>query len=77
SNRLHPDNSTSVAVRIRAIATAREVEAKTVDMTVIRTTPLNTLAAGCEDLIVCTASSHCPLPFADLAEQDRHARLCH
>ncbi|MFL6053646.1 MAG: hypothetical protein ACJ72W_12130 [Actinoallomurus sp.] len=46
-------------------------------MTVIRTTPLNTLAAGCEDLIVCTASSHCPLPFADLAEQDRHARLCH
>jgi len=34
------------------------------------------LEAGCDDLITCSASSCCPIPFTDLAEESRHAGPC-
>jgi DNA-binding transcriptional MerR regulator len=45
-----------------------EVEAKIADLTIIRDTLRAALAAGCEDLTVCSATEGCPLPFAELAE---------
>jgi MerR family mercuric resistance operon transcriptional regulator len=53
-----------------------EVEAKIADLTVIRQALTDALAAGCDDLTACAHSSCCPLPFADLAEEDRHAGPC-
>lgn len=54
-----------------------EVEAKIADLTVIRRALRDTLEAGCDDLTACAASSCCPLPFADIAEEDRRAGPCH
>jgi DNA-binding transcriptional MerR regulator len=54
-----------------------EVEAKIADLTVIRQSLTDALAAGCDDLTACARSSRCPLPFADLAEENRHAGPCH
>lgn len=51
-----------------------EIEAKIADLTVIRQALTDAIAAGCDDLTVCARSPCCPLPFADLAKDDRHAR---
>lgn len=53
-----------------------EVEAKIADLTVIRDSLTQALAAGCDDLAACAASPDCPLPFADLAEEDRDSGPC-
>lgn len=49
----------------RAAAKLAEVEARIADLHAIRTALAEALDAGCEDLIDCSASSGCPLPFAD------------
>ncbi len=54
-----------------------EVEAKIADLAVIRQALTDALAAGCDDLTGCATNSCCPLSFADLAEEDRHAGPCH
>jgi DNA-binding transcriptional MerR regulator len=49
--------------RPAAIATAKlaEVEARIADLTVIRDTLRATVAAGCDDPVVCAATPECPL----------------
>jgi MerR family mercuric resistance operon transcriptional regulator len=44
-----------------------DVEAKIADLTVIAGTLRTALDFGCDDLIDCARTPHCPLPFADLA----------
>ena len=53
-----------------------EVDAKIADLAVIRDALTDALAAGCSDLTTCARSSRCPLPFADLAEEDHRAGPC-
>lgn len=48
-----------------------EVEDRMADLAVIRDTLRAALAAGCDDLITCSETAGCPLPFADLAEESR------
>ena len=57
-------------LRGRATAKIAEVEAKIADLTVIAGTLRAALEAGCEDLVECADAPDCPLPFADLAEDD-------
>jgi DNA-binding transcriptional MerR regulator len=51
----------------RAKAKLAEVEAKIADLSVIASTLRAALTVGCDDLIDCAHTPHCPLPFADLA----------
>lgn len=53
----------------RATAKLAEIDAKLSDLTVIRVTLAEVVAAGCDDLTNCT-SPDCPLPFAELAEAE-------
>lgn len=63
-------------LQARATAKLAEVEQKITDLAVIRDTLRAAISAGCDDLVACAESSCCPLPFADLAEKDNHARAC-
>jgi MerR family transcriptional regulator, mercuric resistance operon regulatory protein len=54
-------------LQARAKAKLAEVERRLADLTVIRDTLRQALAAGCDDLITCADSPCCPLPFAELA----------
>jgi len=54
-------------LQTRARDKLADVEAKIADLTVIAGTLRTALDAGCDDLIDCANSPHCPLPFADLA----------
>ncbi len=73
----HRHGRTGPGLHQRAQAKLAEVDAKIADLTVIRQALTDALAAGCDDLTTCAQSSCCPLPFADLAEEDRHAGPCH
>ncbi|MCF2533913.1 MerR family transcriptional regulator [Yinghuangia soli] len=59
-----------------AAAKLVEVDARIADLHTIRTALVDAMDAGCDDLAVCAKSACCPLPFADLAEEDRHAGPC-
>jgi MerR family mercuric resistance operon transcriptional regulator len=58
----HPRPPAGLAAR--AEAKLSEVEAKMVDLAVVRDTLRAALAAGCDDLIACAENPDCPLPFA-------------
>ncbi|WP_405765149.1 MerR family transcriptional regulator [Streptomyces sp. NBC_01538] len=60
----------------RAAAKLAEVDAKIADLTTIRTALATAVEAGCDDLTVCASSTCCPIPFTDLAEENRHAGPC-
>lgn len=60
----------------RAKAKLAEVDAKISDLTTIRSALADAVAAGCDDLSACAASACCPIPFTDLAEENRHAGPC-
>jgi DNA-binding transcriptional MerR regulator len=57
----------------QAVAKVAEIDTRIADLATIRTTLLAAIQAGCDDLAVCAASPGCPLPFADLADSNRHA----
>lgn len=59
-----------------AAAKLVEVDARIADLHTIRAALVGAMDAGCDDLAVCAASACCPLPFAGLAEEDRHGRPC-
>jgi DNA-binding transcriptional MerR regulator len=59
-----------------AAAKLVEVDARIADLHTIRASLLDALDAGCDDLAVCATSPCCPLPFAGLAQEDRHAEPC-
>lgn len=55
-------------LRERTRAKLAEVEQKLADLTAIRDTLREAVAAGCDDLVDCATRPGCPLPFAELAE---------
>ncbi|MEV0246871.1 MerR family transcriptional regulator [Nocardia sp. NPDC050712] len=50
-------------LRARAEAKLAEVDAKLSELTAVRETLRATLQAGCDDLLVCSESPCCPVPF--------------
>ena len=56
-------------LQARAQAKLADIEQKIVDLTVIRDTLREAVAAGCDDLVACAQSTCCPLPFAELGAQ--------
>ncbi|MFC4496335.1 MerR family transcriptional regulator [Streptomyces ovatisporus] len=60
----------------RAAAKLAEVDAKIADLDTIRTALATAVEAGCDDLTECATNSCCPIPFTDLAEENRHAGPC-
>jgi MerR family transcriptional regulator, mercuric resistance operon regulatory protein len=67
----HRHGSPPDGLQAQAQAKLVEVEAKIADLQVIARTLRAALAAGCDDLITCAGTPRCPLPFADLADDDR------
>lgn len=59
-----------------AAAKLGRVDARIADLHTIRTALVDAMDAGCDDLAVCATSPSCPLPFADLAQDDRRAGPC-
>ena len=59
-----------------AAAKLAEVDAKIADLTTIRTALAAAMEAGCDDLTACALMECCPIPFTDLAEENRHAGPC-
>ncbi|MGN2638973.1 MerR family transcriptional regulator [Nocardia takedensis] len=50
-------------LQARAAAKLAEVDAKLVELTAVRDTLRAALAAGCDDLLACSESPCCPVPF--------------
>ncbi|MET8103014.1 MerR family transcriptional regulator [Streptomyces sp. NPDC005236] len=63
-------------LQVRAREKLAEVDEKIADLTTIRGTLTAAVDAGCDDLTACSASPCCPIPFPDLAEENRHAGPC-
>ncbi|MDR8414357.1 MerR family transcriptional regulator [Nonomuraea sp. 3-1Str] len=53
---------------VRAPAKLAEVERRIEDLRAVRETLIQAVNTGCDDLVECATSPHCPLPFA---ERDR------
>jgi DNA-binding transcriptional MerR regulator len=60
----------------RSAAKLAEVDARIADLNTIRTALVAAVEAGCDDLSECATNSCCPIPFTDLAEENRHAGPC-
>jgi len=63
----HHGRRVDAGLQARAAAKLAEVEQKIADLIVIRNTLREAVDAGCDDLMACTSSPCCPLPFTDLA----------
>lgn len=50
-------------LRARVTVKLAEVDAKLAELTAVRDTLAAALAAGCEDLLACSESPSCPVPF--------------
>ncbi|UGT45146.1 MerR family transcriptional regulator [Nocardia yamanashiensis] len=50
-------------LRARVTAKLTEVDAKLAELAAVRGTLVAALAAGCEDLLACSESPTCPVPF--------------
>ncbi|MFD1930790.1 MULTISPECIES: MerR family transcriptional regulator [Nonomuraea] len=50
-------------LRARTSAKLAEVERKIADLRAVRETLIQAVDAGCDDLMTCTTSPRCPLPF--------------
>ncbi|WP_280498074.1 MerR family transcriptional regulator [Nocardia asiatica] len=47
----------------RAVAKLAEIDAKLAELTAVRDTLRAALAAGCDNLVACSQSPRCPVPF--------------
>ncbi|MEU2034480.1 MerR family transcriptional regulator [Nocardia amamiensis] len=54
---------TDAGLQARAQAKLAEIDAKLAELTSVRDTLRAALAAGCDDLIVCSENPCCPVPF--------------
>jgi MerR family mercuric resistance operon transcriptional regulator len=54
----------------RAAAKLADVEARIADLSVVRDTLSAALDAGCDDLIACSHTPSCPIPFSGLAQEE-------
>ncbi|MEV3959304.1 MerR family DNA-binding protein [Nocardia sp. NPDC050193] len=50
-------------LRVRAAEKLAEVEAKLAELSAVRDTLRTALAEGCDDLLVCSETPGCPVPF--------------
>jgi DNA-binding transcriptional MerR regulator len=62
----HHHSRRDPGLQARAAAKIAEIDQKINDLTVIRESLRQAVAAGCDDLIACAGSSCCPIPFTDL-----------
>lgn len=58
-----PRRRADAGLRSRVGVKLAEIEERIADLTAIRDTLRDALAAGCDDLVTCAGSPHCPLPF--------------
>lgn len=63
-------------LQAKAASKLAEIDAKIADLNVIRAALVQAVDAGCDDLAVCATSDCCPLPFTELAIEERHAGPC-
>jgi DNA-binding transcriptional MerR regulator len=57
----------AAGLQASALAKLGDVEQKIADLSVIRDTLREAVAAGCEDLVACASDPCCPFPFSSLA----------
>ncbi|MFM9572192.1 MerR family transcriptional regulator [Streptomyces turgidiscabies] len=72
----HRHGRSVAGLQERAAAKLAEVDGKIADLVTIRTALAAAVEAGCDELTVCASSACCPIPFTDLAEENRHAGPC-
>lgn len=65
----HHDARPAAGLQARARAKLADVETKIADLSVIRDTLRAALDVGCDDLITCSGSPSCPIPFAYIAQE--------
>ncbi|MEV5652438.1 MerR family transcriptional regulator [Nocardia sp. NPDC052254] len=65
---------TDAGLRSRVGDKLAEVDAKLVQLTAVRDTLRAALAAGCEDLLACSESPSCPVPFDGVATAGSSAK---
>lgn len=70
----HRHGRGDTGLRDRASRKLAEVEQKIADLTVMAETLRGAIAAGCDDLVECAGTDHCPIPFADVATDARRSR---
>lgn len=58
-------------LRARAETKLVEVQAKIADLQVIARQLQAAVEAGCDDIVACAVSDHCPVPFDGIARRDR------
>ncbi|UGQ11820.1 MerR family transcriptional regulator [Yinghuangia sp. ASG 101] len=69
-------HGTAGGLQDRAAAKLAEIDARIADLCVIRSALVRAVDAGCDDLAVCSTSDCCPLPFTELAVEERDAGPC-
>ena len=67
----HRHRGRDAGLQARAVAKLAEVDQRIADLTVIRDTLQQALEVGCDDLVACSESACCPLPFAELGTSSR------
>ncbi|MEV3961534.1 MerR family transcriptional regulator [Nocardia sp. NPDC050193] len=65
TTQLRGHRRTDAGLRARARAKLGEIDAKLAELTAVRDTLVAALAAGCDDLLVCSENPCCPIPFTD------------
>lgn len=70
----HRHGRAPAGLSARARAKLAEVERRIHDLSVIADTLRSALAAGCDDLVACATSPHCPLTLAETAAGSREGR---
>ncbi|MFF0547259.1 MerR family transcriptional regulator [Nocardia thailandica] len=63
-------------LRARVRVKLAEVDAKLAELTAVRDTLTAALAAGCEDLLACSESPSCPVPFGTTAATRSSSATC-
>ncbi|MGW5574173.1 MerR family transcriptional regulator [Nocardia thailandica] len=63
-------------LRARVTDKLAEVDAKLAELTEVRDTLRAALAAGCEDLLECSRSGSCPVPFDDTTSGASSSATC-
>ena len=63
----HHHAGTAGGLQARAEAKLAEVDQKIADLRVIRDALVAAQDAGCDDLLACAESEHCPIPFVQIA----------
>ncbi|WP_433725652.1 MerR family transcriptional regulator [Nocardia sp. CA-129566] len=58
-----PGRRADAGLRARASAKLAEVDAELAELATVRDTLVAALAAGCDDLLACSESPCCPIPF--------------